>query len=282
MKRSGWLVVGLLLLCLPLGCGGPSLKGAFPAADAFPDWTLGGEVRLFDKENLYDLVNGQAESFFAYAFEQVAVQTYQNVEGTTLHVEIWRLATPADAFGLFSSYRGGLPVDLGNEGDTDPGRRLDFWQDRYNVRLFAVQPVDDAILMAFAQAIAAELPEGGGQPELLRRLPVVGLVERSPIFFRDEISIQNRLWLGGENLLGLNAKTDAVLARYDLEGTAADLLLVQYDDADAASAGLEALEVAGLDSLIAAQSQGELLGAVFGNVERARAVDLVSAALSDK
>jgi hypothetical protein len=125
-----WLLISALLLA---GCGGKaaSLVSVFPGADAFPGWTPTGEVEVFDREDIYDLVDGQAEAFFAYGFEQVAVRRYENAEGAALHIEAWQLATPADAYGLFTAGIAGESADIGNDGDADPGRRLAFWQDRY-------------------------------------------------------------------------------------------------------------------------------------------------------
>jgi hypothetical protein len=159
-------------------------------------------------------VDGQAEAFFAYGFEQVAVRRYENAEGAVLRVEVWQLATPADAYGLFTASITGTPAAIGNDGDADPGRRLAFWQDRYTVHVRARQELDDADLWGFGEAVSAALPEGGERPALVDRLPPDGLVERSAIFFHEEISIQSDLWLGGENLLGLGLETDGVLARW--------------------------------------------------------------------
>jgi hypothetical protein len=56
---------------------------------------VAGEVQVFDAENLYDLVDGQAGAFCAYAFEQAAMGDYENAEGEELRVEMWQVATPA-------------------------------------------------------------------------------------------------------------------------------------------------------------------------------------------
>ena len=279
----------LLLALLLAGCGGKpaSLADVFPGADAFPDWTPAGAVEVFDRENIFDLVDGQADAFFAYGFEQVAVRRYENAEGTVLRVEVWQLATPADAYGLFTTSIAGMPVAIGpstssghrNGGDADPGRRLAFWQDRYTVQVRARQELPDADLRAFAEAVSAALPAGGERPALVDRLPPDGLVERSAIFFHEEISIQNELWLGGENLLGLGPETDGVLARYEVGGAAAQLLLVQYPPAEAASAGLEALEGEQVDGLVTADACDNLLGAVLGEVDEVAATTLLAEAL---
>jgi hypothetical protein len=272
----------LLLAGLLAGCGGSNAPPtpSLPTSDLPAGWAHTGETRTFDAENLYDLVNGQAEAFFAYAFESVAVQTYENPDGAVLQVEIWHLATPDDAYGLFTTYRAGTPLAIGQEGDTDPGRRLDFWQDRHFVRLFALEPIPEADMEALAESLASALPAGGEPPSLLAYLPRQSLVERSEVFFHQEISLQSYLWLGGENLLGLGTDTEGILARYDLDGVSAQLLLVRYADAGAASVALEALQAAQIDDLVTAQAGGNLLAAAFGPVDRSGATRLVEGALS--
>jgi hypothetical protein len=241
---------------------------------------------VFDEENLYDLVNGQADSFFAYNFQRVAVGDYvpaakadddQDDEDAAMRIAVWQLATPGDAYGLFTTYRSGTPLAIGPgtpaepNADADPGRRLDFWQDRYFVRLFARQPVPEANLQTLAGTVAQALPGDAERPALIDRLPVDGLVPRSPIFFHSEISFQDRLWLGGENLLGLSADTDGVLARYETDGGTAQLLLVEYPDTQAAAAGLAALQDAEPGDLVAAETAQNLLGAVLGPASQSQA-----------
>ncbi len=273
----------LIIVLQLMGCNSEksvSLPDVFPAVDAFPNWPPVGKVELFDRENIYDLVNGQADAFFAYGFEQVAVQSYETAENL-LRVEVWQLATPADAYGLFTSGIAGTPIAIGNDGDADPGRRLAFWQNRYYVQVRARQKLDDAGLRGFAEAVSQALPAGGERPTLVGLLPPDDLVERNAIFFREEISIQDMVWLGGENLLGLGSETEGVLARYDVGGAAAQLLLIQYPDAEAASAGLAALESGQVDGLVTSDMRDNLLGAVFGEIDGAAASTLLSEALSN-
>jgi hypothetical protein len=244
-----------------------ALEGGFPAADSIPGWTPAGPVRLYDRKNLFDLVDGQAEAFFAYGFEQVATRIYNSASGGVMRIEIWQLAAPADAFGLFTFARAGAPADIGNEGDADPGRRLSFWQNRYYIQVSAQLKASEAELWALARAASSALPAGGEQPGLVRRLPSTGLKERAFIFFRQEISIQSEIWLGGGNILGLGPATDGVVARYDLDGATARLLLVQYPDGTEPSARLHALQSSPVKNLVSADARGNLLAAVFGKVD---------------
>jgi hypothetical protein len=288
------LLISLLIALLLAACSAlPGASTATPApgsdldlATIFPGeiegWTPSEEARIYDSENIFNLVNGQADAFFVYGFEQVAGRTYTNPDENRLDVEIWQLATPTDAYGLFTFARSGLPADIGNEGDAEPGRRLSFWQNRYTVHVSARQDVDDALLWRFAQAVVNALPQGGEQPSLIDRLPQTDLKERDFIFFHEELSIQDRIWLGGENILGLSQDTNGVVASYELADSPALLLLVEYPTPDQAAAGLEALQTGPVDDLVTAQAQDGLLIAVFGEVDESAAGTLMEQVLNKK
>jgi hypothetical protein len=256
-----------------------TLDQAFPAANAIPGWNISQAIQSYHRDNLYSLVDGQADSFFVYGFEQVVTQRYQNADQVNLNVEIWQLATPADAYGLFTAGRAGEPVAIGNEGDSDPGRRLAFWQNRYFVSLSASPTVPDETLWAYAKAITSALPSGGERPLIVSLLPQANLVERSALFFHEEISVQMEVWLGGENILGLSQATNGAIARYNLGEKTARLILIEYPAADQASAALQALQASDITDLLAAGGKDNLLGAVFGNVDAVQAQSLLEAAL---
>jgi len=278
-----FLLIGLAA-CSPQKAASPTavpfdLSRLFPAANAIPGWGIVQEMKSYDKTNLFDLVDGQAESFFAYGFERVTVQRYQNADGTLLNMEIWQLATEADAYGLFSAGRAGKSVAVGNEGDSDPGRRLAFWQNRFFASLNASQSVPDETLQAFAGTILEALPAGGTRPALLDSLPQEGLVPLSPIFFHEEMSIQMEIWLGGENILGLSQQTDGVVARYQIDSQTVRLLLVDYPDEGGVAKGLNALRTGSLTDLLASNAKDRRLGAVFGKIAPQLADELLTEAL---
>jgi hypothetical protein len=280
--KAAWLGMFLVLGALAT-CGGqptPALK-VLAELELEPGWAPVGEARVYDGESLYDLVNGQADAFLAYAFEWVTVQEYETGAGANLRLEVWRLATPADAYGLFTTFRSGTPVSVGAEGDADPGRRLIFWQGSHFVTLIAFQPLADADLQAFARSVAAALPSypSGERPQLLDRLPEEGFVEGRMVFFHKELSLQNYLWLGGHNILELGPDTDGILAWYRVDGGEARLLLVEYPDPEAAAASLRSLEASDVSGLVAAQSRGELLAAVFAPADDAEARLLLAGVL---
>ena len=256
-----------------------ALSAIFPGANAISGWTPTEQAKIYGHENLFSLVDGQADGFFVYGFQQVATQKYKNLAGTLLTIEIWQLATPADAYGLFTLSVSGAPAQIGNDGDSEPGRRVSFWQERYTVHVSALSKLEDATLWSFAKAISSALPLGGERPTLVNRLPQTGLKERGYVFFHEEISIQDQVWLGGANILGLSHATNGIVARYDLGGQPARLVLLQYPSADKAASGIRALKASAVKDLVSCDSRDNLLSAVFGKISNEAAGKLISEAL---
>ena len=288
MKLSLRLTLLFLSALVLGGCTGstpggksapPSPAALLPPASIVPGWTVAQPAQTFSHDTLYSLVDGQADSFFAYDFESAATERYQNASGVMLTVQIWQVATPADAFGLFTFNRAGAPATIGKEGDTDPGRRLAFWQNQYYVYLNASQSVPDDQLLSFAQNVVSKLPASGEPPALVNGLPASGLEPRSAIFFHAALSLQNELWLSDDNILGLGPTTNGVVARYTLQGAPVHLLIVQYAAAAPAATALSALQqLQGID-LAAAAVQQSVLGAVVGQTDPGAAKALVDQAI---
>jgi len=281
-----WIAAALGLILLLTACG-PSapratplpLETLLPAGGSISNWGAPNATMTYDRENLYNLVDGQADAFFAYGFERVAVQRYQNAAGVRLNVEIWQLANSADAYGLFHSGIAGQPASIGVEGDSDPGRRLAFWQQRYFVSITALEAIPDETLWSFAKEIAKRLPSGGERPAIVKRLPAEGLIEGSALFFHEEISIQNEIWLGGENMLELSHATNGMVARYAWGDQKARLLLIEYPTASQAADGLKALRGSEVKDIAASEANGTLLAAVIGKVDADKAQALLKEAL---
>ncbi len=254
----------------------------FPVDNSVSGWKSAAPLEVYMRDNLFDLVDGGADSYLAYGFEQVAVRRYQNAADDRLVIQVWKMASPADAYGLFTVNQSGAAIAVGNGGASEPGVRLVFWQANYCVVINAAANLPDDVLQSFAAALSARLPGGGEPPALVKRLPAGGLVENSYRFFHVELSIQDEVWLGGENALGLSSQTNGVLARYELEGGPARLMLIEYPDAAGAAVALNALRQIEDSELIVAETRANLLGAVFGQADQVAAQALLEEGLQQR
>jgi hypothetical protein len=82
-------------------------------------WVLSGTPRTFTKESLYGYIDGGAEIVLQYGFHDLTVfelvpEPPQAPTGKSVTLEIYRMASPAAAFGIFSTKReGNEPVSPG-------------------------------------------------------------------------------------------------------------------------------------------------------------------------
>jgi hypothetical protein len=242
-------------------------------------WRTEDEPRRYDRETLYDLVDGAADLYFSYGFEGVIVEQYVDGAGATAQVEVYKLASDADAYGLYTYHSFGEPVDLGVDGEREPGYRLAFWQRQFFVQIVAREAVDDDALWALGQEIAGSLPQGGARPPLVDALPEEDRQPGSVRFFREKVALDNLLWLGTEDLLSLGPDVAGVVARYQIEGQDADLLLVAYPDAERAAQAQAALEGGGVERLVATGIGERVLAVAFGPLSAETAEALLTEAL---
>ncbi len=199
-------------------------------------WTRSDAVDTYDRETIFDYIDGAGEVYRSYAFDQVVVAFYTSAQGPDITVELFDMGKPADAYGVFSYAREREETGIGG-GYEQKGRVLCFWQERYYVCVAAEERTDDSdrALLDFARAISERLPPASDPPDLVTILPDEGLVAFSQRFFHLHQSLNYHYYLARENILKLSDETDAVMARYAPGSTY--LLLVRYgDDGDAAAA----------------------------------------------
>ena len=279
--RLPWaaIILGIVLVTACARLAEPTPAEFFPRSGDVPGWRPSGETQTYNRENLFDYMDGEAEMYFVYGFQEMRMQEYANQEGTPVRVEIYRLDTGENAYGLFTFYRAGRFLEVGNEGDLALGGRLCFWQDRYFVRVFPIKNVKEATLQAFAQHVVGELPTGGTPPKLVSKLPPEKLVPRSECFFHEKLVLDNIIWTVNENVLNLSSQTDALAATYDYGGVKVRLLIVAYPEAEAAAEALRGLKAASVETLSAADQWDRYVVAVFQAPDEGPADDLLQRAL---
>ncbi len=214
------------------GCGDSGAATA-TAAMILPD-SIGRWVRrdppvTYDRETIFDYIDGAGEVYRSYAFGHVLVARYEGPGGEDLAVELFDMGNADDAYGVFSFAREQEEEGIGG-GYERRGGVLCFWQDRYYVCVAAEQrPADnERVLEDVARGIAQRLPAATERPALVSALPSDGLVPSSERFFHIHQSLNYHYYLARDNVLHLSPETDAVLARYQPGPTY--LLIVGYEN----------------------------------------------------
>lgn len=139
---------------------------------SFREGWKSGEQEVFFRDSLYKRINGEAELYLPYGFESLVAANYTGPASKSLDVEIFRMGSPLDAFGIYSNYRDGAQerLALGFDGVISDSQVM-FCQDRYFVRLSAPsskQPARQTFIAcaeAISGAISAKVPSPTPLPE---------------------------------------------------------------------------------------------------------------------
>jgi len=207
----------------------PGILARLPKVEG---WGAVEKPRSFFPEDLFEYINGAAESYLAYDFKEVLVAEFARTgSGATMTVEIYDMATRDNAFGIFAAerYPENAPVDVGTAGYIE-GEVLNFITDRYYVKLLAFDAGDGVmeVLARFATGIAGGIQSGRVLPEFLAKLPEAGRIARSERYIR-------------LNFLGFEFLKDAWLAVYNADGGEYDAFFVPCASPAEAESSLQRL-----------------------------------------
>ena len=227
----------LLIICVLIySCGG-NVKDIYQALpDQVLDWKAEAEDVVYDRETLYDYMNGGAEVYLAFDFQQVFVRKFKRTGEDEIILDIYDMGSPAEAFGVFSCDREDEGAGIGQDSEYGFGL-LRFWKGRYFVSVIAAgddQAAKPAIF-ELGKSVAGLLGPKGEKPEMLKLLPDKGLLKDRISFFHSNVNLNNRFFIASDNILNLERSTDCAFAEYEEKGQEpVILMIVRYPDKAAA------------------------------------------------
>lgn len=145
------------------------IKDLLPADAYFSNWKIKDSVEIYNGENLFSYINGGADIYLEYGFDQVASCKYRNLTATEIQVEIYKMTSDTAAYGIFSlnSSGNGKPVVLGTKAYLYD-YYLDLWKDSYFLR-FTCNKKDSVFydtLQMFASFVDNKILNNGSEPWL--------------------------------------------------------------------------------------------------------------------
>lgn len=220
------------------GDDGPLL----PPSGFLGAWNVEGRPRLFPGSELYGHIDGGAEIFFEFGFEEATVQRYRSPAGEVV-VECYTMSDPLAALGIYLGKCGAETPDAGLAERHTAGRfQLMFVRDRYFVIVDnpAGTPTLAPVLVEFARFIASRLP--ASRPvTVFDALPIQGQLEASRRLIRGPVALEAIATLGRGDILQLGGRTAAVAADYGDASGKYTLIIASYPDVPAAAAAFQNL-----------------------------------------
>jgi hypothetical protein len=192
-------------------------------------WQQSKADAWYEKDTIFDYMNGAGEIYLAYAFKKLLVREYINGSGSRIAAELYDMSSPPEAYGIFTHDTDGTPLELGG-GAIYSGGLIRMWQDRFFVRLLAERETDEAktALIEMAAFIAGHISKSGDRPQLLKYIEKKNLIPAETRYFHKNISLNIHYYLADTNILNLSEETELVLARYRVKSRKVRLLLVRY------------------------------------------------------
>jgi hypothetical protein len=188
----------------------------------FPDitgWKQSGEIQTFVPKTLFEYINGAADLYIMYDFQELKSAEYVNEKKASVIIDVYRHKTPTHAFGIYSQER--LPkanfMNIGTQGYVEE-EILNFIAGPYYVKItgYKIESGAQEVLISFAKKVLENLGEIGTLPTLLNSFPQDGKVKNSEKFI-------------AKNFLGYSFLHSAFTSDYELSGTKFKLFIIEND-----------------------------------------------------
>jgi hypothetical protein len=212
-----------------------SMQGFVPTE--INGWKTQDQVETYDRETIFDYIDGAGEVYLMYDFRKVAVYHFTKTEQPDILLELFDMGSSQDAFGIFSHAREGEDQGIG-QGSEYRGGVLCFWKNNYFVCVLPERETPEAkeAVEDLARHVAGKIEVVGAKPELLGCLPNEGLDSNTVRYFHKHTTLNYHYYTASENILKLGPRTEAVLATYRPSG--AYLLCIRYPDREQAKEAL--------------------------------------------
>jgi hypothetical protein len=236
MKLFASTILTMMLLTTPSSII-PENPG-FALPETLDGWKV-EDSGLWNAQTLFNYINGGAELYLSFSFEQAASRQYSSAGQPDINVDIFRMATPEHAYGVFSMSREKENGDIGQAAQVGSGMIL-FWKHRYSVSISAWPATDEsqAAILRLAGMIDAAIPDTAERPGILSLLPNEGLRNGSVRYFTHHAWQNVYGFISDDDILHVGDSTAIVAARYGIGDETCTLFLIRYPDSGIAGKAL--------------------------------------------
>jgi hypothetical protein len=149
-------------------------------------WALIEGPQTYTKKTLFKHINGQAELFFKYGFQNSAFAIYQDMKNreSQIELDIYDMGSVLHGFGIFSRFRNEeRPIGVGLDSYMDDHSVL-FYKGKYFVMLYATES-DPATQKEWAEKISSRIVDPSVSPKEIDYFPKSGLKPGSIQYFTE-------------------------------------------------------------------------------------------------
>lgn len=173
------------LLCIAGQSVAQTPDALFNALPALPGWTLSPDKEIFNRDNLFERINGAAPLYLENNFQEMTSLEYLQ-DDNYITIQAYRHQTPEDAFGMYASERSpdmDFYSNIGGEAQGD-GFGLYFFSGCMYIKMMAsddAEPIQKA-MQTIAQHFATQIDPHAGYPAAFALLPQAGRIPHTAAY----------------------------------------------------------------------------------------------------
>lgn len=239
-----------------------SITSAQKISDLLPDssdnWTKSSPSEIYAGKDLFKLIDGGAEIFLEYGFNQVITQRYTSLNDNSIDIEIYEMKDSSSSFGIFSlfTFNTGKKVDF--SGDAYTGDQfLIFRKGNYYVSLTELNPIDTLKKGLFTLARKIDsLIMPAGKPEIIEMLE--NKTDLKIVYLKGRLALYN--------LITFDPGNDLIIqdGAYFETNTGKNIILkykTPQDSRDNYASGFEYLKSSGKYNIVSSAPDNNILSA---------------------
>ncbi len=154
----------------------------FPEMDG---WKQDGEPQVFTPRTLYEYIDGAADLYLSYEFQDLNVAEYKGEGKAAVTVEVYRHSDSTQAFGIYSQERlaNARFLDIGAQGYLE-ANVLNFLAGPYYVKIngYSTGVEDERTMLAFGRKMEEILGGKSTLPKILSSFPREGMKKNTEKF----------------------------------------------------------------------------------------------------
>jgi len=220
------VVLSLLISINLVGSGDLDIKSIFPEINGMK---MKGTPEVYTPDNLYEYINGAADVFLSYDFQELASLTYEDKANHSLTIDIYRHSNNNNGFGIYSQEKPakGEFLEIGSQGYYEQGI-LNFLSGKYYIKMSAYDlgENDKDIMMAAAKDLAGKFKGKKGFPQTLT-------------FFSRKDMVPNSQRYVAVDFLGHSFLHSAFVVDYNVANKKYKVFIIEAGDAGSAKAILD-------------------------------------------
>ncbi len=221
-KSTFRLLPALFWLFAALFAGSAAAKEKTLVFPEMEGWRQNGNPQVFLPRTLYEYIDGAADLYLTYEFQELTVVEYKGEGKAAVTVEVYRHGDSTQAFGIYSQERlaNARFLDIGAQGYQEPSV-LNFVAGSYYVKIsgYGTGAEDERIMLGFGRKMEKNLGGRSALPGVLSSFPQEGMKKNTEKFV-------------SKDFLGYSYLHSGYTADYEVGGKKFRIFVIEGKDAD--------------------------------------------------